>query len=209
MIICRERSDTGFMRIIGVTGPTGSGKTLLTQYFSQLGIPTIDADKLYHSMLVPPSPCLDAIKEAFGECVFAPDGSLNRVELSKIVFSDSKKLELLNQTVLRIVIARIREIIAVLESKGETCVVVDAPTLIEAKFDKECDTVIAVLCPANDRVIRIAERDGISTERAKERVMAQKPDDFYVSAAEHVIVNDKGEVEFNKQIKELATSLRF
>ena len=195
------------MKIIGVTGPSGSGKTVLTEYFSALGIPTIDADKLYHSMLVPPSRCLDAIKDAFGESVIASDGSLDRPALSKIVFADKHKLELLNETVLRLVIEKIKESISELEALGNTTVIVDAPTLIEAEFDKECDNVVVVLSPKNDRILRISERDGIDQERAKQRVDAQKSDDFYISHADFVIINDKSPEEFIKQIRYVARSL--
>lgn len=195
------------MRVIGITGPSGSGKTVLTEYFSGLGIPTIDADALYHSMLIPPSKCLDAISEVFGNSVIAPDGTLDRAALSSIVFSDKDKLRLLNETVLRIVIARIRELISELESDGHTCVLVDAPTLIEAKFDTECDTVIVVTAPQDERVHRIMNRDGIEESRARERVMAQKPDKFYTAVADYVINNNDGEAQFLEQIKNLAVTL--
>ncbi len=197
------------MKIIGVTGPTGSGKTVLTEYFRGLGVPTIDADALYHSMLVPPSRCLDAIKDAFGQSVIAPDGSLDRASLSSIVFSDSDKLELLNRTVLRIVIERTRELIAELEARGESAVLVDAPTLIEAEFDKECDSVVVVIAPREERIRRISERDCIDEAHATERVMAQKPDEFYTSVADHVIINDKGESEYAKEIRQLASRLGY
>ncbi|MBE6576546.1 MAG: dephospho-CoA kinase [Ruminococcaceae bacterium] len=197
------------MRIIGVTGPTGSGKTVLTEYFSGLGIPTIDADALYHSMLVPPSRCLDAIRDAFGEQVIAADGSLDRTVLSEIVFSDAEKLKLLNKTVLKMVIERTREIIAELEVQGNTCVMVDAPTLIEAEFDKECDAVVVVIAPKEDRILRISERDGIDECHARDRVMAQKPDEFYTDVADYVIINDKGEQEYSSEIRRLASKLGF
>ena len=92
---------------IGITGPSGSGKSLLCQSLKESGIFTIDADELYHSMLIPPSRCLDAISEAFGKDVLATDGTLDRIMLSKKVFSDAGKLELLNSTVLPIVLDEI------------------------------------------------------------------------------------------------------
>ncbi len=197
------------MIVIGVTGPTGSGKTVLTEYFSGLGVPTIDADALYHSMLIPPSRCLDAIKDAFGEGVISPDGSLNRVALSEIVFTDAEKLKLLNKTVLKIVIERTKELIAELEAQGKRCVMVDAPTLIEADFHKECDTVVVVIAPKEERIRRISERDAIDEHRAKERVMAQKPDEFYTAVADYVIINDKGNQEYSAEIRRLAKKLGF
>lgn len=195
------------MRIIGITGPSGSGKTRLTEYLAGLGIPTVNADDLYHSMLIPPSACLDAIRAKFGDGVFYEDGSLDRNALSRIVFSDETKLKLLNRTVLGMVIEEIRKIITALEKQGKQTVVVDAPTLIESGFDRECDTVISVLSPADERVIRISRRDGISSQRAKERIRAQKDDIFYKAHSDIVIFNDGTEEQFDGKIRSLADKL--
>lgn len=184
------------MKIIGVTGPSGSGKTILTEYFAERGITTVDADKLYHSMLIPPSRCLDEIFKAFGSEVFNPDGSLDRAALSGVVFSDPEKLRLLNSTVLRLVLDEIRVILARLKENGEKAVIIDAPTLIESGFDKECDVVISVISNRERRIARISERDSISEQKARERVLAQKDDEFYRAHSHHVIYNDGTRQEF-------------
>lgn len=192
------------MRIIGVTGPTGSGKTLLTEYFASLNITTINADELYHSMLVPPSLCLDAIREKFGDEVFSSDGTLSRERLGNIVFNDKEKLDLLNGTVLSIVLDEIRRQIAILEKSGADFLIIDAPTLIESGFHRECDAVISVIAPRDERIKRISLRDGISVERATERVRAQKDDLFYAESSDEVIYNDTTEADFILKIKEIA-----
>ena len=192
------------MRIIGVTGPTGSGKTLLTEYFASLNITTINADELYHSMLVPPSLCLDAIREKFGDEVFSSDGTLSRERLGNIVFNDKEKLDLLNGTVLSIVLDEIRRQIAILENSGADFLIIDAPTLIESGFHRECDSVISVIAPRDERIKRISLRDGISVERATERVRAQKDDLFYAESSDEVIYNDTTEADFILKIKEIA-----
>ncbi len=192
------------MKIIGVTGPTGSGKTLLTEYFSSIGITTINADELYHSMLIPPSLCLDAIREKFGDAIFESNGMLNRQKLGEIVFNDEKKLVLLNETVLGIVLDEIRRQIAVLEKSETDFLIIDAPTLIESGFHRECDTVISVIAPKDERIRRISVRDGISVEKATERVRAQKDDDFYRLHSNEVIYNDSTESDFIIKIKNAA-----
>lgn len=178
------------MKIIGITGPSGAGKSLLSLAFEKRNIPTIDADAIYHSLLVPPSKCLDAIKSAFGDGVIATDGTLDRTALGAIVFSSKEKLALLNETVLSRVLVRIRELIDEYAKNGATAVAVDAPTLIESGFDRECDFVISVLAPREDRIERIVSRDSISREKAELRVNAQKSDEFYVSASDAVLTND-------------------
>ena len=178
------------MRIIGVTGPSGAGKSLLSEAFAKRNIPVIDADALYHSLLVPPSECLDAIKAEFGESIISPDGTLDRAALGAIVFSSEEKLALLNETVLSRVLVRIRELIATYGEQGAIAVAVDAPTLIESGFDLECDFVISVLAPKSDRIKRIMARDSISREKAELRINAQKDDGFYISASSEVLIND-------------------
>ncbi|MBO7311016.1 MAG: dephospho-CoA kinase [Clostridia bacterium] len=195
------------MRVIGITGPSGSGKTQLTESISSLGIKAINADELYHSMLIPPSKCLDAIRFEFGDSVFKNDGSLDRNALSSIVFNDKQKLELLNKTVLCIVVERIRDIIKSLEQCGEKAVVIDAPTLIESGFYKECDTVISVLSSESERSKRISMRDNISEEKAIERIRAQKDDSFYISNSHIVIYNNGTQEEFSSNIREIIDKL--
>ena len=184
------------MKIIGITGPSGSGKSLLSELARSLGFSTIDADEVYHSMLIPPSECLDALRSAFGDCIFLPDGQLCREALAKIVFSDPDKLDLLNKTVLEKVLSKIRGMISKLEQKGQDVVFVDAPTLIESGFNKECDTVISVLASKETRIRRIISRDRLSKEKAEERINAQKSDDFYRNNSDHIINNDSSAESF-------------
>lgn len=178
------------MKIIGVTGPTGAGKSLFGECARKLGIEAINADEVYHSMLVPPSACLTELRKAFGDCIFKPSGELSREALGKIVFSDPEKLSLLNSTVLKIVLEEIRGMIIQLERRGDKLVVIDGPTLIESGFHKECDVVVSVLASKDTRIERIIARDKISRDRAVARVNAQNPDSFYIDASTHIINND-------------------
>lgn len=178
------------MRIIGITGPSGSGKTVLTQYLASKGIPTVDADALYHSMLIPPSECLDAIAQAFGKDVIRGDGTLDRQRLSTIVFNSPDALSRLNATVLPRVIDRIRALIRQYESEGHKVLIIDAPTLVESGFDKECSAVISVLADRELRIKRITARDEIDEQAAQQRVAAQKDDAFYESHSHYVLRND-------------------
>lgn len=189
------------MNIIGITGPTGSGKSALCEYLSQKNIPCIDADKVYHSLLLPPSECLDAIKRAFGSEIFSSDGKLDRAKLGAIVFDDPKKLDLLNKTVLGNVLCEIRNIIFDYKQKGFSTVAVDAPTLIESGFYKECSTVISVLAPKEIRLARIMERDCLSKEKALLRINAQKSDNFYKEYSNIVIENNGNIKQFKKEIE--------
>ena len=184
------------MKVIGITGPSGAGKSLLCRFLKNNNIPCIDADGVYHSLLVPPSECLDAIERVFGNGVMASDGSLDRAALAAVVFGDKEKLELLNSTVLGYVLVRIRAIIEDYRTQGYSVVAVDAPTLIESGFNKECTRVLSVLASPEVRIKRIIERDGLSESAASARINAQKKDTFYVEHSDRVIYNDGGESEF-------------
>ena len=195
------------MKILGITGPTGSGKSLLCQYLQDMGIPCIDADKVYHSMLVPPSECLDALRISFGDEIFTPDGKLDRSQLGKIVFSSPEKLALLNSTVLKRVIVRINEMLSDLENQGAATVAIDAPTLIESGFHKECDAVISVLADQTIRQTRIIERDSLSKEKAELRINAQKHNDFYLENSDYVIYNNENSEKFESDIISLLAKI--
>lgn len=196
------------MKTVGITGPSGSGKSLLCEYIKNVGIPCIDADALYHSMLTPHAPILHAISDVFGNEILNPDGTLNRLSLAACVFGNKDSLNRLNSTVLPFVIAEIKERIGALELEGHQIVAVDAPTLIESGFYRECDMVISVVAPREVRIKRIAERDGISTEKAIQRVSAQHSDDFYTDASDLTLTNDSDQAEFAEQALRLATELK-
>ena len=192
------------MKILGITGPSGAGKSRLSDKFRQMNIPVIDADEVYHSLLIPPSDCLTAIRSIFGNEIFDETGALCREKLAGIVFNDKEKLKLLNKTVLPFVLDKIRYIISSLDRE---IVVVDAPTLIESGFDKECDAVISVLCPKEIRLQRIMTRDGITREYALERIKAQKPDSFYVERSDAVIINDADDEKITETLVPLLDKL--
>ncbi len=194
------------MKIIGVTGPSGAGKSMLCEQFAKSGIPTINADGVYHSLLIPPSPCLDALRNAFGEKIFLSDGSLDRKALASIVFNDEEKLKLLNSTVLGFVIEKIRDLVVGFEKDGHMYALVDAPTLIESGFYKECHAVVSVLCPSETRIKRIMARDGLDEAAARLRTKAQKSDEFYRRHSDCIIINNS-EKDYLKDIDELMKKL--
>lgn len=195
------------MKILGLTGPSGSGKTLFSIFLGSRGYPCINADELYHSMLVPPSALLDSIRAEFGDSFFDENGELNRKALGRLVFSSKESLERLNATVLPAVIEKIRSIAKYYEQNGAKILIIDAPTLFEAGYDKSCDMTVSILAPASLRVERISERDEISTSDALLRTQAQKDDSFYYERSDRVIVNDADEEALKRQAEALICEL--
>ena len=190
------------IKIIGVTGPSGAGKSCLSTLFSEKGLPVIDADKVYHSLLKKDSECTKALVGEFGAEILNKNGEPDTKKLGAIVFCSDEKLKRLNSLVLGFVIKEINGMISRLDADGHSAVAVDAPTLIESGFSKECDCVISVLASAEKRIERICLRDNISHEKALMRVNAQKKDDFYISNSDLVITNDGSTSEFFARAKE-------
>jgi dephospho-CoA kinase len=178
------------MLVIGLTGPSGAGKGVVSHQFAAYGIPVIDADKVYHKLLIPPSACLCELVQAFGPQILASDGTLNRKALGEIVFSDQEKLSKLNEITHRYVMASVREQINAYRLQNMRAVVLDAPQLFEAGADKDCDVIVSVLADPSIRVERIVQRDGITEDAARHRIASQKSDDFFRAHAHYVIENN-------------------
>ena len=198
------------MMTLGLTGPTGAGKGAVSGLFAELyDIPSIDTDRVYHDLLIPPSACLDELVAVFGMEILAPDGTLDRPTLSRIVFSDAsrKKQNQLNHITHKYVLDRTREMIAEYARTERRAVLVDAPLLYESGFDAECDAVIAVLAPWDVRKARIISRDQLSEERATARLNMQKTDEFYKEKTNYILSNDGDLSSLRSQVAALASLL--
>lgn len=176
------------MTIIGITGPTGSGKTSALRELERRGFEVIDCDRLYDGLLERDGVLRQALADAFGP-VFLPDGGLDRKTLAARVFGDSRELEKLNAAVYPAVYGAVKEKIQKCSRKG---VAIDAVNLIESGLGKLCDFTIAVTADPAVRLQRIMARDGISRERAQERIAAQKPDKFYRRSCTFLLENRAG-----------------
>lgn len=192
------------MTVIGLTGPSGSGKGYVSLILARHGIPSIDTDGIYHGLISAPSPCVEELVARFGGDVCGEDGGICRATLSSIVFDPAhpEALRDLNRITHRHVLAEVRRACARLREEGHPAVLVDAPQLFESGFDTECDLVLAVLAPREVRLGRILERDGLTAERAEARLNAQKPDSFFYENADLVLLNDgrRGEAEVEAEL---------
>ena len=153
--------------LIGITGGSGTGKSLVANEIRKYNIPVIDADTVAREVTEKGSPALLEIKEKFGEAYISEDGTLLRKKLGSLVFSDPEKLELLNTVISKYIRICINE---KLSSHKEPIVCIDAPLLIEYGLNEQCDIVISVLADTSLRAKRITERDKISQEDALNRI---------------------------------------
>ncbi len=196
------------MLVIGLCGGSGSGKSTVTKKFEKYGIVSIDADKVYRELLFSGSALLLQLKNAFGDKIINDDGTLNKKELSAIVFSNYGKahyLPVLNSITHAAIIFETERRIEEFRQNGSIpAVIFDAPLLFEAGFDKKCDIIIAVTADTETRIERIMMRDNITKEQAQQRISAQLSDEFLIEHADYVIVNNGSAESLENRVSELA-----
>jgi dephospho-CoA kinase len=181
------------MTIIGITGPSGGGKTSALRALSSLGAHIIDCDALYHELLVSSTEMLREIDARFDGVV--TDGVLDRKALGQVVFADPDALSDLNKITHRYVGLEINRLLAQWKQEGAAVAAIDAIALIESGRADRCEIIVGVIAPPEIRIRRIMERDGVSEEYARQRVRAQQPDSFYEAHCDHILVSDCGTVE--------------
>ena len=190
-------------QIIGLTGPTGSGKSSAVSTAEKFGITVIDCDKVVHEVFATDADCQAALCAAFGEDVLE-NGDINRKILAQRAFESKDATELLNNTVFPFVTYRILKDI---ENAKGNIILLDAPTLFESGIDEICGSTVAILADAQLRKARIINRDNISEEAALSRLNAGKNDDFYLENADFVLYNNGEqsslEAEFNNLLGKL------
>ncbi len=189
-------------KIIGLTGPTGSGKSTAALIAKGLKYKIIDCDKLARKAVKKGSAGLSALVEAFSASILKADGTLNRRELARRAFKTPEDTELLNKTLL----PHIAELV-MLNVGGRKNVLLDAPTLFESGLDKICHSTVAVLASNEERLKRITLRDGISKEDALLRMNAGKPDSYYTEKADFIVYNNGDMEKYQSEIKKIFLSL--
>lgn len=177
------------MRLIGLTGGIGSGKTTVARMLGDRGFYVVDADAIARDIVAPGSAALQELSESFGSGILLPDGSLNRGELAARAFVDKEHTALLNS----ITHPRIQEETQkrIAEAPGD--VIYDMPLLVDNDLHHDMDLVIVVDVDPETRVKRLAGR-GIGEEDARRRIAAQIPDEVRRAAAD-IIIDNNGSVE--------------
>lgn len=187
--------------VIGLTGPTGAGKSSATAVAENLGFKIVDCDKLARVATQKGSDGLTAVVNVFGDDILNSDGTLNRASLAKKAFSTYENTELLNRTLLPHIMTLVKAQIDC------DLVLLDAPTLFESGADSLCDEVIAIISDEKTRKSRIMERDGIDEAAAELRIKAGKPDEFYIEKTDNIVYNDCELSVFNLKLEKIITKL--
>ena len=186
--------------ILGLTGPSGAGKSTIGKLFLEHGAYVIDCDVLARQIVEPGKPALLEIQDVFGAGVLNEDGTLNRSALASIVFQDADALHKLNTITHKYII---KETETQIRNTKAQVVVIDAAALIESGINQTCHKVICVLAEKETRIKRIMMRDGLTREKAAERIDAQPEDAFYRAASDFVIQNDENGEELSSAVSDI------
>lgn len=185
------------VKVIGLTGMSGAGKSTACKLFKSEGFDVIDCDLICRKIVEKGKPCLCEIAKVFGTSVLNEDGSLNRAETGRIIFSDEGKRRQLNGImypyVSYIVISTIFKM-----DKG--FMLLDAPTLFESGIDSICDSIVSIVADKEILLSRIESRDFISREQAADRLASQHDTVFFSERSDHIVENNGSSEEFFREI---------
>lgn len=199
------------MKVIGLTGGIGSGKSTAAQFLKALGAVVIDLDGLGHDVLKKSGEVYKQLLSAFGEDILASSGEIDRARLGKIVFNSPEALKRLNKIVHPVIDKKVEEEIEKNRCKGVKAVFLEAAAILEAEKTWQVDELWVITTPEADIIRRIKDRPDYNEMIAKSRIRAQMPNSERIKKADVVITNDgtieqlknKVEVEWNKLQKRL------
>jgi dephospho-CoA kinase len=197
---------------VGLTGSIAVGKSFVASVFAELGSHVLDADQTAREVVLPGSPGLAAVVDAFGETVLNADGTLNRQQLGALVFADEAKRQQLNYLLHPFIIARQDEILReweVIDPDGIG--IVDAALMIESGGYKRFDKLIVVHCRPEVQLERLMLRNGLTREAARRRIDSQMPQEEKQRFADYLIDTSDGyelararTIEVYNQLRRLA-----
>ena len=188
------------MKIIGVTGGIGSGKSTVSSTLRDLGAAVVDADVISRSVTVSGGRAYEELVEYFGSEIVSESGEIDRAKLASIAFNDKVKLHALNCITHKHVADKIHDTVEFLKSSGKwDIIVIDAPIPVERGFLDLADEVWVVVADLDVRISRVVERSGLTVEEVKERIASQLREDQYISIADETIFNN-GSVEELEQV---------
>ncbi len=192
--------------VLGIVGGIGAGKTHASRRFAQQGVPVFDADANAKSHLDDPD-VRDHLARAFGEGVLGAEGRVDRAALAGIVFADREKLSELEAILHPLVIRDQHAFIDRARDEGAAVVLIDAPLLLEAGFDRFCHAVVFVDAPRATRLGRVLGPRGWSESQFLAREKAQWPVERKKSRADFVLKNTDECPSLDAQIRQLLATL--
>ena len=191
--------------IFGITGPTGAGKSTVSDIFRHMGVDVIDADKSARIVMQKGSKCLQELVTVFGHDILTADNELNRKKLADIVFNDSDKLKLLNSVTHKYIkdylIKKINE-------SDSYITAIDGAVIIGSPVMELCKKMVVVTADTDTRITRIMKRDGIDKSMAVSRINSQMSNIEYESFADYIIKNNDNNVRLEECVENIYNKIK-
>jgi dephospho-CoA kinase len=194
------------MKVIGLTGGIGSGKSEIARFLKDLGAGTIDADKVGHEVLYRGTPCWQKLVDTFGKEICDTEGNIDRKILARIVFKNQESMIKLNQITHPMILDEIKIRLKKLEDQGYKVAVVEAALLIEAGWAPYMDQIWLSLAPKG-LTLRRLEKRGLNEAEAAARIAAQIPGENKINQATVVINNNGSLSDLKERVVQLWNSL--
>lgn len=187
------------MKLIGLTGGIGSGKSTVGNLLEHKDIPLYYSDLRAHQIMNESDKIVRSLKASYGEDIYK-NGKLDREKLGKIVFQDKEKLQKLNALVHPEVFADFEEW---KNAQTSELIIKEAAILFESGSYKDCDVVVTVSAPEETRILRTMSRDDISREEVISRISKQWTDEQREAKADYIIKNDGSFLELEREVEQL------
>lgn len=189
------------IKIVGLTGQSGAGKSTVSEIFKECGLSVINADAVARRA-ADNKAFLSEVKGLFPDCV--SDSGLDRLKLAACVFNNKSALKSYTDLIFPYITKMIFNEIGLLKSSGEKIAVLDAPTLFESGLDEICSDIVSVIAPMDVKIERILKRDGIPAELVKSRLSSQNSENFFRSKSDYIIENNSDICELKRKAEAVA-----
>ena len=197
------------MKVIGLTGGIGSGKSTVAQFLAELGAVVLDADKVGHVAFKPGTEAWREVVAAFGRQILTPDGEIDRRKLGEVVFGNPEALLRLNQIMHPQIDKMVKAQFEEYRRQGVRVVVLEIPLLLETGGTSLVDEVWVTVTSESTVLRRLEERSGLSRQQSLARIRSQMSNEERVKHADEVINNDDSLDELKAKVKELWQKLVF
>jgi len=197
------------MKVIGLTGGIGSGKSTVSRFLAELGAVILDADKVGHEAFKPDTEPWREVVAAFGRQVLTPTGEIDRAKLSEIVFGNPELLAQLNRIMHPRMFDMVKAQLDEYRRRGVKVAVLEVPLLLEANWTSLADEVWVTVVPESTVLKRLKEKSGLSEEQSLARIRAQIPNEERIKHADVVINTDCSLDELKAKVRELWEKLAF
>lgn len=193
----------GKIKLIGLTGGIASGKTTISRFFEEAGIPVIDADEIAREVVRPGQPAYKETIAAFGEGVLLPDKTLDRKKIAELVFADEKKRALLESIthpeILREILKRVQQF----KKKKRPAVLIDAALLFESGLFQQMHKILLIRIDPKIQLKRLIQRDKLPEIQAWQRILAQMPGAQKEKLSDWIIDNSGTKEQTQKKVREV------